>query len=105
MGVSMAEFNAAASKVLGLGISNPVAYANYQTGQWVIWANSVGPNVGMNQSCGYTYVCKNQPLLGNSLPAKLYCFIFTSLHQRHQHPDDQFGRKSYTAYEAAYPPL
>lgn len=104
MGVSMAQFNAAASKVLGLGISNPVAYANYQTGQWVIWTNSVGPNVGMNQSCGYTYVCKNQPLIGNIAPGQTITASFslrftndTSAQMINLAPE------AFTAYEAAYP--
>ena len=43
MGVSIAQYNAAVSLASGINETNPIAYVNYQNGQFVIWANTVNP--------------------------------------------------------------
>jgi hypothetical protein len=104
MGVSMVQFNANASKVLGLSATNPIAYVNYQTGQWVIWANTVGPAIGMNQSCGYTYVCKNQPLINNIAPGQTISASFSLRFTNDTTaPMINLAPEAFTAYQSAYP--
>jgi hypothetical protein len=106
LGVSMAQFNPALSNMLSVSVTNPVAYVNYQAGQWAIWASTVNPAVTMGVTCGWSYICKNQPLITNIAPHQTisasYSLRFT---------DDttaqtiSFAPDAYTAYRTAYPPL
>lgn len=106
LGVRMAQFDPTKSNATGLlgGDNNPVDYGSFVTGRFFVWTDTPGPNVSMNQACGWSYVCKNQPVLTNIGPGQsataLFSLRFTS--------DMTSGAgiiapEAYTAYQAAYP--
>jgi hypothetical protein len=106
LGLNMTQFNAAAS-VLGLNVSTPLSIVNFVTGRAAIWSNTPGnPNVSFNQSCGYTYVCQNQPQLMNIAPGQTATASF-SMRFTHDMTETNLALapEAYAAYAAAFPYL
>jgi hypothetical protein len=104
LGVSMAQYNPAASSSLTVNASNPVSHVNYVTGQWAIWTNIVNPSVTLGMTCGWTYLCKNQPVFDNIAPGQTVSASF-SLRFTND-PTAQtitLAPEAYAAYQAAYP--
>ncbi len=70
LGVEMSAFNTASSRVQSLNSSNPLSYVNFGLGEWAIWNNAPSPDVTMGMQCGWSYLCKNQPVISNIGPGK-----------------------------------
>jgi hypothetical protein len=104
LGISMTQFNAAAS-TLGLSAANPVTIGNFVTGRFALWNNAPGnPNVALNQACGWSYICKNQPELLNIAPGATATASF-SLRFTHDMTENNLALapEAYAAYAAAFP--
>jgi hypothetical protein len=106
IGVSMAQYVAASSKTNAVDMSNPVAYSNFQTGQYIVWNNAPNANVSMNVTCGWSYTCKNQPLINNIAPGQVGTASFSL-----RFTDDpaalpvNLAPEAYAAFRAAMPPI
>ncbi len=104
LGVSMAQYNAAASHAIALDSLNPISYVNYQSGQWAIWNNAPSPDVTMNVTCGWSYICKNQPLIANIAPGQTKRASFTLRFTNDlTAPIVNFAPEAYAAFSSAYP--
>ena len=106
LGVQMAQFDPANSSVTGLlgADNNPVSWGSFVTGEWAIWTNTPGPNVAMNQACGWAYVCKNQPELFNIAPGQTATASFSLRFTNNMNQTTlALAPEAYAAYSAAYP--
>jgi hypothetical protein len=105
LGVKMAQFDANNS-ILGLSDINPLSIGNFVTGRFAIWSDTPGPNVSFNQACGWTYACKNQPMILNVAPGQTSTAAFSLRFTTDMTADNiTLAPEAYAAYQAAYPPV
>ncbi len=104
LGVSMAQYNTAASHVVAIDANNPLNYVNYGTGQFAIWNNAPSPDVSVNVSCGWSYICKHQPVISNIAPGQTKT-VSLSLRFTNDTKATTIGLapEAYTDFSAAYP--
>jgi hypothetical protein len=106
LGVATTQSNAAASSPATINAVNPVSNGNYVTGQWAIWANTVSPSITLGITCGWSYICKNQPLLTNIGPGQTVTASFSIRFTTDATAQTvALAPEAYAAYDAAYPPL
>lgn len=104
MGVSMTQWIAAQSSAGAVNGTNPIAIGNYGTGRWILWSNTPNPDLFLNSTCGWTYVCKNQPYLNNIAPGQTVAASFSL-----RFTDDltsapvALAPEAFAAFRAAYP--
>lgn len=106
LGVQMSQFDPANSLVSGLagGDAYPISYGSFVTGRFAIWTNTPGPNIAMNQTCGWSYVCKNQPELLNVGPGQTVTTSFSLRFTTNMTESiGDLAPEAYAAYSAAYP--
>jgi hypothetical protein len=104
LGVSMVQYNAAASHAIALDATNPVSTVNYQTGEFAIWNNAPSSDVTMNMSCGWSYICKHQPLINNIAPAQTKTASFSLRFTNDvTAPAIGLAPEAYSDYAASYP--
>jgi hypothetical protein len=77
LGVSMSQYNTSASHPTNLDSRNVAGSVNFQSGQFAIWNNAPSTDTSMNMSCGWSYVCKNQPIISNIAPGQTKTASFT----------------------------
>jgi hypothetical protein len=104
LGLNMSQFDPANS-VQGLNPANPLSIISFVTGRAAIWSNTPGnPNVSFNQSCGYSYVCKNQPELLNVAPGQTATASFSMRFTNNMTENNEaLAPEAYAAYAAAFP--
>jgi hypothetical protein len=106
LGVSMTQYNAASSKGQAIDLNNPIAYGNYLTGQWAIWNNAPSTDISMNVTCGWSYVCKNQPLINTIAPHQTKTASFTLRFTNDvTAPVVNLAPEAYSDFRAALPPI
>ncbi len=104
LGVSMAQYNAAASHVVAIDATNPINTVNYQTGQFAIWNNAPSPDVSVNVACGWSYVCKHQPMISNIAPGQTKTASFSLRFTNDlTAPAVNLAPEAYSAYSLDYP--
>lgn len=108
LGVQMTQFDTKNSSATGLlgGDNNPIAWGNFVTGRFFIWTDTPGPNVSMNQSCGWSYICKNQPVLTNIGPGQSATVSFSLRFTTDMTSSAMaIAPEAYAAYQAVNPSL
>ncbi len=104
LGVSMSQYNVAASRPVALDSTNLLSNVNYQAGQFAIWNNAPSPDVTMNVACGWSFVCKHQPLINNIAPGQTKTASFTLRFTTDTTaPTISLAPEAYTAYAAVFP--
>ncbi len=104
LGVSMAQYNTAASHALSLDATNPVNYVNYGAGQFAIWNNAPSPDVSVNVTCAWSYICKHQPMISNIAPGQTKNVSLTLRFTNDTTATSiNLAPEAYTDFNAAYP--
>ncbi len=104
LGLNMSQYDPTNS-VGGLSVSNPLSIISFVTGRAAIWNNTPGnPNVAFNQSCGWSFICKNQPELLNVAPGQTATASFSMRFTNNMTENNEaLAPEAYAAYAAAFP--
>lgn len=106
LGVSMTQFDDAHSRIAYVDNLNPASYARYPSGQWILWNNQPTPDVNINVTCGWSYVCKNQPHIANIAPGQTKTAVFSIRFSTNPAlPPNELASDAYAAFRAAYPSI
>lgn len=106
LGISMTQFDAANSRTAYVDNLNPASYVRYPAGQWILWNNQPTPDVNINVTCGWSFICKNQPHIASIAPGQTKTAVFSLRFSTNSSlPPNQLAPDAYAAFRAAYPSI
>ena len=106
LGVRMAQFDPANSSTSSVSEQNPLSYVSYVSGRFALWVNTPGPNVSVGLACGWTYLCKNQPVLLNIAPGQtIYASYSIRFSTNMTQNTVTWVPEAYSEYAKAYPSI
>lgn len=105
LGIRLSQFDQSRSRLV-LGPSSPVAWANFVTGQWMLWVDTPADDTEVSIICGWSIVCKNQPRIWEIKPGeskrRRFCLRFTSDPAL---PAIALVPEAYERFREAWPPV
>jgi hypothetical protein len=106
LAVQMSQFDPVNSVLTDVNEKNVLSIVSFVTGRFAIWTDTPGPNVSTSQQCGWSYICKDAPILTNIAPSQTLTAKFSVRFTSNMTEDRVIlAPEAYSEYQAAHPYL